>query len=489
VVNGVLNRKGSAKYKSSRYSFMIPTEDGVMLYSAMSGAVLKLSGLDGQQVAKSVSGSPRNVSTRALPEDVLESLIEGGFLIPEDRSEMAQIKSRFQTARIATPMVITITTTLDCNLGCYYCYEERSEEHLENADIESLRVFVKERLIRSQKKTLHVDWYGGEPLLNQKFIDQAAPQLQETCRELNVAYSASIISNGTCWPDDVENFVTRNSIRQVQISFDGLQKNHDKTRRYREKAPRHLRQSSFLEAVALVDRLVNIVRVDLRYNISKRNASDLLPFYLFAENRGWFNATYPPVIQPARVSAYTERSSFLRSQELSEEEYSTLRQSLHTKFGRHVRIEEAEVPDGFPFPKTTVCAALASDSAVIGADKRIYRCGLQVSERDKSIAGLTGVRFRGIPINVESRALDTLQTSQRDWWNSFDPTTLPTCSRCSFLPICWAGCPKKHLDGDAHAIMEQGRYWRGNLSRLLLTAFPDEKASPIEYTLSDQFRE
>lgn len=35
------------------------------------------------------------------------------------------------------------------------------------------------------------------------------------------------------------------------------------------------------------------------------------------------------------------------------------------------------------------------------------------------------------------------------WWRAFGSTTLPTCSRCSFIPLCWGACPKRHLDGSA----------------------------------------
>jgi uncharacterized protein len=56
------------------------------------------------------------------------------------------------------------------------------------------------------------------------------------------------------------------------------------------------------------------------------------------------------------------------------------------------------------------------------------------------------------------------------WWDAFDPTVLPSCSTCSFLPICWGGCPKKHLEGDPHALAEQGLYWRTNLPRLIAKA-------------------
>ncbi len=32
-------------------------------------------------------------------------------------------------------MVLTLTTTQDCNLGCYYCYETRSNDSLQSGHL------------------------------------------------------------------------------------------------------------------------------------------------------------------------------------------------------------------------------------------------------------------------------------------------------------------------------------------------------------------
>jgi uncharacterized protein len=94
----------------------------------------------------------------------------------------------------------------------------------------------------------------------------------------------------------------------------------------------------------------------------------------------------------------------------------------------------------------------------VGAEGRTYRCGLQVGEVARAVGTLSAA------ISPEGEAPDA------GWWESFDPTLAPSCSRCSFLPVCWGGCPKKHLEGDQHAIQEQGRYWRNNLPRLIAAA-------------------
>jgi uncharacterized protein len=294
-----------------------------------------------------------------------------------------------------------------------------------------------------------------------------------------VRYTASVISNGTCWPDDVGAFVARHVISQVQISFDGLRLNHDRRRRFRSGyGPDGA--SSFDLAVALVDRLVPCVRVDLRFNIDRHNQTDLLPFLDFARTRGWFSGPYPATFQPARLSAYSDRSSFLRSSELSVAEYDELRARVREAAGTQFKVDESEAPEGFPHPRTSVCAALAVDSVVVGADRRLYRCGLQVSEPRRAVGAMGETR--------KSTSLPLLNANDVAWWDAFDPTTRPRCSCCSFLPVCWGGCPKKHLENDLHALLEQGTYWRRNLARLVAAGAGRTPMPGFEFSERDQFR-
>jgi len=107
---------------------------------------------------------------------------------------------------------------------------------------------------------------------------------------------------------------------------------------------------------------------------------------------------------------------------------------------------------------------------VVGADAKLYRCGLQV----------------GSCLSLSEAGAG--KSSDEKWWKSFDPMTLPTCSRCSFLPVCWGGCPKKHLEADRHAILEQGAYWRRNLAKLVTEGVEMTCNSSFSFGEADQFR-
>ena len=477
----------------SRYNFVVPFLEDTIVFNAFSGALVVLRGADGRKVGAALVGEGK-FSIGDLSPKLARLFFASGFVTLDDKAQFEEIRARFAHARRSTPMVLTITTTLDCNLGCYYCYQDRSPKQLGYLDVKEIVRETKAKLIESGRKRLHVDWYGGEPLSNPVFIEECSLALQRVCRALRVHYQASIISNGTLWPDDVGAFIQRHAISQVQISFDGMRSRHDKVRRFRHQAERQAKRSSFNLAANLVDHLADFTRVDARFNLDRGNVVDLLDFVREAKRRNWFDKPFPVVIQPARVGDYSERSGFLKSHKLSLDQFDKIRADLRleSKAGKAFSIEESEVPDGFPYPRTSVCAALVDDSAVFGADGRIYRCGLQVSEPHRAVGTFRPDLLvnsinakRVIPISSQ---VDGMETVQKRWWQSFDPCQQPTCSACSFLPICLGGCPKRHLDGDRQSLDEQGAYWRNNLARLLVnTAYPGA-SSDFQIPSSHQFR-
>jgi uncharacterized protein len=358
--------------------------------------------------------------------------------VDPDFDELAVIKERYAEARGNAPVVLVVTTTMDCNLGCYYCYESRSSEQQRVSDVDELVASAAERLDRGRKTTLHIDWYGGEPLLNVEFLERASYALQELCRELQVVYHASIVSNGTRWPVDVGDFVARHRLREVQISFDGLRENHDRRRRYRA---------------------------------GYRRAED-------GVDRGWFDGPYRCKLVVAKLSAYSERSAFMRPHELTPERFDQLQATARDLRPPSAQ-DDQDIVAGFPHPRTSVCGALAPDSAVVGADGLEYRCGLQVGETHRAVGRIR----QSLPIVGQPQSF-----ADREWWEEFDPTTLPTCSRCSFLPVCWGGCPKRHLDGSRADVDAEGRFWRRNLPGMIAAGLRESIPHDHEFSMAEQFR-
>jgi uncharacterized protein len=462
---------------TSRYNFAVPTVETALVYNALHGSAVQLG--DAHALAEALAEPGVEVGEDDLPPELLLTLVENKVLVPAGSDELAIIAERYQRTRDAPPPVVTITTTMDCNLGCYYCFEERSGDKLGGQDLDSIVEMARRTLVKSGKRHLHVAWYGGEPLLNMEFLEACSLRLQAMCAELGASYKASIVSNGTEWPDDVGGFVARHKINQSQITFDGMKENHDKRRHYRRE---HRKEgeapSSFDKIVALIDQLPDHTPVDIRFNVDAGNAGDFIELIRFARERGWFGKKFRVAVQPARLMKYSDKSTYMRKVELEPGEFEAVRRRIEAATPAHVEVHNSYAPQGYPEPRNGVCAALARDSVVVGAEGALYRCGQQVGEAARQVGHLSP--RRSLPVLREDRA-------DAGFWDKFDPTTMPRCQTCSFLPVCWSGCPKVHLERDAQAIREQGQYWRENLARLVATGLGLTLAREVVYDHDKQF--
>ncbi|MFE4512737.1 radical SAM protein [Kitasatospora sp. NPDC056783] len=497
----------TAPLATSRYTLRVPVTEGYALFNTSTGSVMRFDGPQAEEATALLSGNRRLVAPDSFGERLTARLRRNGFLVDPEFDEVAEVRERYWTARGSAPAVLLVTTTMDCNLGCYYCYESRSSDALRVDDTDMLVALAAQRL-GDHRKSLHVDWYGGEPLMNLDALERGSIALQEYCRERGIAYHASVVSNGTRWPEDPASFVGRHRIREVQITFDGMKDNHDRRRRYRQGYRREDDHSSFERAADLVDVLVRHTRVDVRFNADHGNADDLAPFIRFATARGWFDGPFRCVLAVARVSGYSDRSAFLRPHELDTEEFSALEETARNMLPPGAR-DTQDIVGGFPHPKTSVCGALAEGSAVVGADGLEYRCGLQVGERHRAVGRLRALPTGTLPpaaLPGKALPLAVLPPAQagaepkpepepepesfpdRSWWAEFDPTRVPSCSRCSFLPVCWGGCPKRHLDGHQVYLDAESLFWRRNLPRMITEGL-GEPADGFEFTEADQFRD
>jgi uncharacterized protein len=208
---------------TSRYNFCLPLSDGHALYNASTGGVMKLEGRDSAELAELLAGPRTAIEEDELGEELAGRLWRNGFVVDAAADEVEPVRERYWTARGRAPVVLVVTTTMECNLGCYYCYESRSGDAIGADSADELARVAAERLERQGKRSLHVNWYGGEPLLNIDAMERGSLAMQRYCKEAGVAYHASVLSNGTRWPEDVGAFVERHKLRQIQISFDGLQ--------------------------------------------------------------------------------------------------------------------------------------------------------------------------------------------------------------------------------------------------------------------------
>jgi len=145
------------KYYNSKFNFCFLAEEGVVIYNTATGACSLLPEADPNQISELFCKEKIFFEENFFDPDTLEDFLKSGFLVEEHRNELEEIRSRYWKARDETPVVLTITTTMDCNLGCYYCYESRSKHKLEFKEIPQIINQLELIFNQTSKKSLHVD--------------------------------------------------------------------------------------------------------------------------------------------------------------------------------------------------------------------------------------------------------------------------------------------------------------------------------------------
>ncbi|MEI9926022.1 MAG: SPASM domain-containing protein [Bradyrhizobium sp.] len=154
-------------------------------------------------------------------------------------------------------------------------------------------------------------------------------------------------------------------------------------------------------------------------------------------------------------------------------EFEFVRSQARKRIPNSAWLDDAAAQMAYPDPKGSVCAALAKKSVVIGADGVLYRCGLQVGEKPRGVGSISSSSVLG---------------AESVWWDNFDPTKVSDCRRCSFLPVCWGGCAKRHLDHDSNSRAALSEYWRSSLPNRIINAAQFSLTAYRAFTEEEQFR-
>lgn len=118
-----------------------------------------------------------------------------------------------------------------CNFSCVYCYEDHTiRKKMSEKEAKALLLFIKSECMVRSIQYLNISYFGGEPLLNKRFIFQFNKDLIEFSKELNFNFSSSMTTNGYLLDYKTVTRFHDLNLKSYQITIDGLQKEHDELR-------------------------------------------------------------------------------------------------------------------------------------------------------------------------------------------------------------------------------------------------------------------
>ncbi|MDR2919150.1 MAG: radical SAM peptide maturase [Tannerella sp.] len=155
-----------------------------------------------------------------------------GFFAKPKPSEFAALEESVVSDNIKNTKQIVFEVTDSCNLSCTYCafgelyegYDERISKKINTRKAINLLKFIFDHKPKNKNDKLAISFYGGEPLLNIKFIKQ----IVELSKQLNIDkqfdLEYTMTTNTTLLHKYIDFLVTNNF--RLLISLDGNEKCH-----------------------------------------------------------------------------------------------------------------------------------------------------------------------------------------------------------------------------------------------------------------------
>lgn len=238
--------------KNSLYNFLISINGQDILYNTLSGKYIKAT----PELMQYINGEKAN-------EQLNEELERNCFLVKDDINEMNLVKNLYLQKRYSSRRyLLTINTSLDCNLNCWYCYETHLAKS--NMTLDLVERILKHLDLKFQTEpfeVLELSFFGGEPMINYKAIEALLNGVQKQAEKNNFKVLLAFTTNGTMISSKYINLLSPFKTR-FQITIDGDRDMHNSIRKFKTAH----KQNSY-ECVLKGLHLLNSADADFRFTI------------------------------------------------------------------------------------------------------------------------------------------------------------------------------------------------------------------------------
>ncbi|MBI4801515.1 MAG: radical SAM protein [Elusimicrobia bacterium] len=426
--------------KTSNYNFTVDAEDGsLLLYNTRTGAFAAIEAGNAGAVKKLLTDPALNIN-----DDLKGALKQNGFLVPAGTDELAQVKSRFEHFRNGDKsMTLTMLASENCNFRCPYCfiYDRRGISMafwVYNAVLEMISRKITPDL------SLAVNWFGGEPTLERENIIGFMGRLNEILRRYpGVKFRSSMVTNGYLLTGKTFKEYLASGIKKFQVTIDGAEDSHNKTRVLKNGAGTFKRIWANLEEIKESSGASDDFNVTVRVNFLKGQDDqvlglmDLFKTTFRSDPRFtiYFRAVYN--IETSREDINGIRDNIYGALEGANKQLDYYLLSAE-KTG--VLDNNLQVVAPVPSPIPGWCAAQRKNSWTVGADGLLFKCDTYVGEASKAGGKL-----------MPGGGIERFNIVHEWDENIYDKENLK-CFNCKFIPVCQGGCPRGRTERIAKGI-------------------------------------
>lgn len=391
----------------SRYLKIFPWPDDpgyLLLYSTRNAALALVPAEDGERLRRG-----------EIPPDNAETLAELGMVVADPDQERAEVFDLpAEINRQDEGLNVSVILGLACNFACRYCYEGdlKQGQAMTAATAAQTVAFLREHYTAGHRKSLTLDFYGGEPLLYVDLILEIARPLQAFVEERGGKFRFSLVTNGSLLTRATVKRLKPVGLYAAKVTVDGPPAEHDRLRPFKSGAP------SFAVIMANVRACHDLVRIGFGGNYTRDNFQRVGELLALVEVMGFTPAQFGavqfhPVIQGADRYANPEFTGGCRT---ADEPW--LAEAA-------LAVRDETIRRGYPTPKLmpSPCMVDMDDAFVVNFDGALFKCVAMIAHPEYAVG------------DVVHGLGDVATICRRDHWRENKE-----CGECAYLPLCFGGC-------------------------------------------------
>lgn len=312
-------------------------------------------------------------------------------------------------------LMITDALTYKCNLKCVYCMQQNTFKHVNELNFIQ-RVDIWQQLYNiTASDCISICFFGGEPMLNIKFIDD---ELEEAIkRGLNIN-KITIVSNGTLINKEAIALFNKYNFKHIQITIDGVKETQNSRRVSKDKS------DTFNKIIENIKKLLDETSVDIIVNtvLDRNNMQEYskLVDFIIDEFGKYARGEHARIIfnigqecHPINKSEYTN---------ISVADSITYSRNIY-KYMNYLIDKGCKINQPLPSP---ICINRKENDVIISPNGDIYKC----------ISGLGNEEFMLISkdelfnnsMNYHIKQVQLLERNDKE------------CEECEYLALCNGGC-------------------------------------------------
>ncbi|MBR1770347.1 MAG: radical SAM protein [Bacteroidales bacterium] len=402
--------------KLSRYNYFLDYEDKKLLFNGLKGSGFCMTQSEYTLLQKMFANL--DFFEKTYPDDFLR-LKKLGYIIEDSFDEIAFIRFKNKQKVFSDRHYhLIINPTQSCNFRCWYCYEDHKSGKMSDTTIRRLKKHLKIMIENERIPSLHIGWFGGEPLLCfDSVVYPVSLYAKRLCKRNNIPFTLSITTNAYLINNDMTEKLKRIGLNNYQITLDGDREKHDSVRN-NNGMPSY---DKIIENINLICNKLEHAHINLRINydettFTRRNIFSVLDAFPL-EIRGKISINTQKVWQ-------TTGNQTAKEQDLMPEFIS---QANEKKY-------RLTCQGSLNIGSYHTCYASRINYANINYDGLVYKCTARNYTKENALGELT----------KEGNIVWKADKIARMYATS--PMENKECLNCIYLPICCGKCVQNFIE-------------------------------------------